>query len=204
VSDPVKTIAPERSSRPVRVRATPVPPLPPLSPPSKPTATESSGIVTIGWTAVSGAISYRVSRSPTGATSWNDITTTTSLSVTNSPGVGSWVYGVVAIASDGRVSARSTPSDPVTISDPNPPGDPGGGPGDGGNPLDVSVSPINATTAQVAWTPAVPVQIEIRRTGTTTWEDLGTWAGTALSDGSRSVYVTELVSGRQYDFRITG
>lgn len=91
-------------------------PVNPPATPSAPSASQSSGTVTINWTAVATATSYKVWRRPqVGTTTWTQVGSATSATqAVDSPGVGTWEYSVSALNSGGAESAKSGPSNAVT------------------------------------------------------------------------------------------
>jgi hypothetical protein len=166
-------------------------PLPP-STPAQPTVSLASGVVTIDWVDALGALNYAVWRRPQGATPWTQIGFNVTQSVlTDSPGAGTWEYSVSAVNAAGE-SAKSTTSDPVTITSTPPTVN-----------LVANVSEIDSTTVQVSWTPAVPVEVAILEPGQTSFTVLYTGTGNTIATGEQAIYVGELTPGGSYSFRVT-
>lgn len=167
------------------------PPLPP-SVPGKPSVALAAGTVTVAWSAALGASQYAVWRRPQGTSTWTQVGfSITQLTLTDVPGVGTWEYSVSAVNAAGQ-SAKSTPSDPVTITSTPPPVN-----------LTGNVTTIDDTTVQVAWTPAVAVEVAILEPGSSGFEVLYTGIGNTIATGEQAIYIGELTPGGSYSFRLT-
>jgi hypothetical protein len=154
--------------------------------------TLSSTTVTIDWPDALGAQTYAVWRRPQGSSTWTQVGFNLTQSVTtDSPGTGTWEYSVSAVNTAGQ-SARSTVSDPVTLASAPVPVN-----------LVVNITTIDSTTVQVAWTPAVAVEVAILESGQTSYEVLYTGFGNTISTGEQAIYVSELTPGGSYSFRVT-
>lgn len=178
------------TSRSITVSAPP-PPLP--SVPAKPTVSLASTTVTVDWPDALGALSYAVWRRPQGASTWTQVGFNVLQSfLTDTPGVGTWEYSVSSVNTAGQ-SDQSTPSDPVTLTTPPPPD----------VNLSGNVTKIDDTTVQVAWTPAVPVEVAILEPGQSSFEILYTGTGNTIATGEQAIYIGELTPGGSYSFRLT-
>lgn len=167
----------------------PPPPLPDV--PGKPTLLLASGTVTIDWIDALGALSYAVWRRLQGDTTWTQIGFSLLQSTTtDSPGVGTWEYSVSAINTGGE-SDKSLPSDPVTITSIPPSVN-----------LVGNVTEIDDTTVQVAWLPAVAVEVSIIEPGQTDFQVIYTGLGNTIVTGEQAIYVSELTPGGSYSFRL--
>jgi pimeloyl-ACP methyl ester carboxylesterase len=162
---------------------------PPCIPPTTPTANEVTAYTaTIHWTAVLGAVAYRIEYKPLAATNWISLANTTNLSQVLTGLTASTPYNVrVYTVCRSALSAASPVLNFATLPPPSCP-----------DPNLPSVSNLTASSALISWETPAGVQshrVEFKRTADATW--------TVWSEAVSGTFTTisGLASNTFYDVR---
>jgi titin len=148
------------------------------------TATPGTGSVAVNWSAVTGATGYTIERSTDG-TNWTQVGTTTTTATTLSDAtVAAGVQYLYRVRANNAGGSSANSSSASALMAP-------------AAPAELIVTPTGATSVTLSWaavTGASTYEVE-QSTDGTTWNSLGSTAGTSLDD-------TTLSSGTTYYFRI--
>ncbi|MFY9615690.1 MAG: N,N-dimethylformamidase beta subunit family domain-containing protein [Candidatus Dormiibacterota bacterium] len=160
----------------------PVPPAIPQAPTGLTATPVSSSQINLGWTASSGATSYKIQRSPDGSTGWTQIGTSssTAYSDTGLSAATAYSYRVLASNSSGDSGPSNVAS--ATTSQAVP-----------AAPTGLTAAPGSSTQINLGWTAssgASSYKIQRSADGTSGWAQVGTSTATGYSDTGLSPATT--------------